>query len=93
MTSEREPLRLMKFKMVLTWSLVRPSSSRLALVCSLVTFSAWSIMLLISEVWSWRSRNSRRPERILRLLMRARIGVFSSKAWKVARRVVMISTS
>ncbi len=39
-TSEREPLNLMKLRMVLTWVLLSFNSSRLTLVCSGVTFSA-----------------------------------------------------
>ena len=82
MTSERGPLSSMKLRIVLTWVLSNFSSSRLTLVCSGVTFSAWSMILLISGVLAWRSKDSSRPVRILRLLILARMGVSRSKIAK-----------
>ncbi len=93
MTSERGPFKSMKSRMVFTWDLPSFSSVRDSLVCSGVTFSAWSMILLISLVFSFRFRDSRRPLRILRLEMRARTGVERSKLVKTSRRVEMTSAS
>ncbi len=83
----------MKLRMVLTCFLSSFNSSRLTLVCSGVTFSARSIIWLISLVCSLRPREFKRPARILRLEMRARSGVSRSKACKALMRVAMTSAS
>ena len=93
MTKERLPWRLMKARIFLTVFSSISNSSRLTLVCSGVTFSAWSMIPMISEVLSWRFKCSRRPEMILRLLMRAKTGVSRLKLANVARRADITSAS
>ena len=83
----------MKARSFLTVDLSRPRASKSNLVCSGVTFSAWSIMFMISDDLSLRSREFRSPVRILRLLMRARMGVSRLKELSAARRVEMTSAS
>ena len=91
--SERGPLRSIKLRITSTWILASCRSSRATLVCSGVTFSAWSMILLMAEVLSSRFRASSRPARILRLEMRARTGVPRSKTRKVSSRVAITSAS
>ena len=90
---ERSPWRLVKSRRRLTVGWSSFSSSKATLVCSGVTFSAWSMILVISVDLSVRPRNSSKPARILRLLMRASTGVSRAKAVKVSSKVEITSAS
>ena len=51
------------------------------------------MMFMISADLSLKFKDSKRPVRILRLLMRARMGVSSSKVLRAESRVAMTSAS
>ena len=93
MTAERSPLNSIKLRRVLTVALSRPRVSKSNLVFSGVTFSAWSMIFMASAVLSPISSDSRRPVRILRLLMRASMGVSRLNEFSAESSVEMTSAS